>query len=86
MLLQREPHKELLQICRPRIVPLTNFNMTFYPHYCMPFSDVSDLFLSKFTFRLNLDRHFGLAKSKYYLKYKYRRSFEIENYVYKWQN
>ncbi len=34
----------------------------------MPLRDVSDQFLSKFSFWLNLDRHFCLAKSKYYIK------------------
>ncbi len=33
----------------------------------MPLSDVSNLFLSKFTSGLKSESHFGLAKSKYLL-------------------
>ncbi len=57
---QGEPHKELRQKCRPGTVSLINFNLTFQPHNCtgIQFREVSNLFVSKFDFRLNFIRCF----------------------------
>ncbi len=41
-------------------------NVVRKPHYWMSFStyNVSDLFFSKFTVRIKLDKYFGMAKSE----------------------